>query len=157
MLLDFNAKAGTLILLCSDRQTGGRGEDGAQKAWTSRWVDGRSGGRANWAVGASRAWTASQADGQTGRQADQAVRGGRNAVRGGRNAVRRTRRMGRLTDEGVGSGLKGHIPRGPFHSWAPSPLALSEHKCVGCLGVRWGPRGFPVKHPYLAPGLTCLV
>ena len=38
-------------------------------------------------------------------------------------------------DERVGLGLKGHIPRGPFHSWMPSPLALSERECVGCLGV----------------------
>ena len=64
---------------------------------------------------------------------------------------------GGRADEGVGLGLKGHILRGPFHSWAPSPLASSERGCAGCLGVQWGPRGFPVKHPYLAPGLTCLV
>ena len=43
-------------------------------------------------------------------------------------------RRGRA-DEQVGLGLKGHIPRGPLHSWVPSLLALSERKCAGCLGV----------------------
>ena len=60
-------------------------------------------------------------------------------------------------DERVGLGLKGHIPRGPLHSWAPNPLASSERERAGCLGVQWGPARLHVKHPYLAPGLTCLV
>ena len=64
--------------------------------------------------------------------------------------------LGGWAVEGVGLGLKGHIPPIPFHSWAPSPFALGERECAGCLGVQWGLGGFPVKHPYLAPGLTCL-
>ena len=44
-------------------------------------------------------------------------------------------RTGGQADEGVGLGLKGHIPPIPFHSWAPSPLASSERECAGCLGV----------------------
>ena len=63
----------------------------------------------------------------------------------------------RRADERVGLGLKGHIPRGWVHSWAPSPLASSERECAGCLGVQWGPVRFHVRHPYLVPGLTCLV
>ena len=131
------------------------GADGAERAWTVGWTgaekartvertgrrgprgaDGaeevRTGGRADWAVGGRRApigRTSSPVVGQTGGRAN----------------------------ERVGVGLKGHIPRGPFHSWAPSPLASSERECVGCLGVQWGLVGFHIKHPYLAPGLTCLV
>ena len=65
--------------------------------------------------------------------------------------------MSGQADERVGLGLKGHIPRGPLHFWAPSPLALSERERTGCLGVQWGRPLFQVKHPYLAPELTCLV
>ena len=78
-------------------------------------------------------------------------------------AVGQTRRMGRTcspvvgADEWVGLGLKGHIPQGPFHSWAPSPLASSERKYTGCLGVQWDPVGFHVNHSYLALGFPCLV
>ena len=70
-------------------------------------VDGGSGGRADWMVG------------------------------GGRGAVERigSRADGQTVGRGVGLGLKGHIPQGPFHSWAPSLLASSEHECAGCLGV----------------------
>ena len=63
----------------------------------------------------------------------------------------------RRADERVGLGLKGHIPRGPLHSWAPSPLASSERERAGCLGVQWSPARLHVKHLYLAPGLACLV
>ena len=57
---------------------------------------------------------------------------------GGRGRKGRGQSGGRV-DEGVDLGLKGHIPPTPFHSLAPSPLALSEHGCVGCLGVQWSP------------------
>ena len=77
--------------------------------------------------------------------------------RTGRTGVLAVGRMGGQANERVGLGLKGHIPRGPLHSWAPSPLASSEHERAGCLGVQWGPPLFHVKHPYLAPGFTCLV
>ena len=98
--------------------------------------------RADVADDACMEWTGGRADGRTGwLGAEEARSGG----------------LGRRADEGVGLGLKGHIPRGPFHSWAPSPLASSERECTGCLGVQWGPVRFHVKHPYLAPGLTCLV
>ena len=85
-----------------------------------------------------------RADGRTGRSGP-ALRGRRVGWTGGR------------ADERVGLGLKGHIPRGPLHSWAPILLASSERERVGCLGVQWGPPLFHVKHPYLVPGLTCLV
>ena len=116
----------------ADTRTGGRGADGAQEART----------------GDSRRRRADEADGSVG--------GGRaDGVRrsGGLAAVR----AGGLADERVGLGLKGHIPRGPLHSWAPSPLASSERERAGCLGVQWGPARLHVKHPYLAPGLACLV
>ena len=81
---------------------------------------------------------------------------------GGRGGLARTggrgvRWSGRRADERVSLGLKGHIPRGPLHSWAPSPLASSERERAGCLGVQWGPARLHIKHSYLAPGLTCLV
>ena len=42
-------------------------------------------------------------------------------------------------DGQTGLGLKGHIPQGPLHSWAPSPLALLERERARCLGVQWSP------------------
>ena len=96
------------------------GADGGHHARTS--------GRADWAVGASIVRTAGRAD--------WAVGAGRAAVgRTGRTGVLAVRRSGGRADKRVGLGIKGHIPRGPLHSWAPSPLASSERECVGCLGV----------------------
>ena len=119
-------------------QSGERGPRGADRQ-TGEQAVGRTGGLGGRGLHC--------ADDESGRRVDWAVGGGRAAVG----------RTGRRVDEGVGLGLKGHIPRGPFHSWAPSPLASSERECAGCLGVQWGPIGFSVKHLYLAPGLTCLV
>ena len=139
----------------ADTRTGRRGTDGAQEALTGPntrgWADGRMGGRADWAVEGGRA-----AVGRTGQTGRRGVRwsGGRAYWQSASRADGRT--DGRA-DERVGLGLKGHIPRGWVHSWAPSPLASSECKCAGCLGVQWGPVRFHVKHPYFAPGLTCLV
>ena len=93
-----------------DTRTDGRGADGAQEARTGRSRRGR-------------------ADGQIGRSGGL---GGRADGRTGSPPVGRT---GGRMDERVGLGLKGHIPRGPLHSWAPSPLASSEREHAGCLGV----------------------
>ena len=93
-----------------------------------------------------------RADGRTGGQAV-----GWTGGLGGQGLHCANGGSGRRADERVGLGLKGHIPQGPLHSWAPSPLASSERERAGCLGVQWGPPLFHVKHPYLAPGLTCLV
>ena len=110
------------------RKRRGQGLGGVDGRTSGR-ANKRSGGRADWAVRACIARTAGWADGRTSRRADKRV----------------------------GLGLKGHIPRGPLHSWVPSPLASSEHEHVGCLGVQWDPPLFHIKHPYLAPRLTCLV
>ena len=120
----------------ADKRTSGRGgkaTDGRADGQTGRSgpEEPQSGGLGRRADGES----AGQADGRTG--ADERTSG--------------------RADKWVGLGLKGHIPRGWVHSWAPSPLALSKRECAGCLGVQWGPVRFHVKHPYLAPGLTCLV
>ena len=84
----------------------------------------RTGGRADWAD-----W----ADGRTGSP----VVGQMSGL--GCTGVLAVRRSDERADERVGLGLKGHIPRGWVHSWAPSPLASSERECVGCLRVQWGP------------------
>ena len=110
------------------RGRGPRGADGR----TGGLVDGRMGG-----LGGRGRKSRGRADGESGGRADG--------------------RTGGRADERVGLGLKGHIPRSPLHSWAPSPLASSERECAGCLGMQWGPVRFHVKHPYLAPRLTCLV
>ena len=73
-------------------------------------------------VGASIVRTAGRADGRIG--ADEHTGRAPDGRTGGR------------VDERVGLGLKGHIPRGWVHSWAPSSLASSERECVGCLGVQ---------------------
>ena len=95
----------------ADTRTSGRGADGR----TGGRADKRSGGRVDWAVEASIARTAGGADGRTGSPP--------------------VGRMGERADERVGLGLKSHIPRGPLHSWAPSPLASSERERAGCLGA----------------------
>ena len=132
--------------------------DGGGKGMDSR-VDGRTGPR-------RRRWADMQSGPLERRRRVKWIgglggRGERGVVgRTGRTsglAVWRTGRTDGWADKGMGLGLKGAIPLTPFHSWAPSPLALSERECVGCLGVQWGPRGFPVKYPYLAPRLTCLI
>ena len=143
-------------------RTGGR-VDGAERARTSKRADARtrgrglhcadggSDGRADWAVKGRRATvgrTRSPLVGRTGGRVDSA---------NGRTRSPPVGRTGGRANEWVGLGLKGHIPRGPFHSWAPSPLASLERECLGCLGVQWGPIGFHVNPPYLAPGLPCLV
>ena len=74
--------------------------------------------------------------------------GGRVDGRTGRSGAEQAR-SGRLADEADEAD-----ERTPFHSWAPSPLVSSECECTGCLGVQWGPGGFPFKHPYLAHGLV---
>ena len=92
---------------------------------------------------------------RAGRRADRAV-GGRGSTIG------QTARTGELADgmdrQTGGRGGRPVFKRchssTPFHSWAPSPLASSERECVGCLGVHWGPGGFLLKHPYLAPKLA---
>ena len=130
-------------------------------------ADGQTG--ANEAVGR----TGGRADARTRRKgADDRVDGGgkgadsradrrtgptRRKQADGRTGVLVVRRSGGRGDERVGLGLKGHIPRGWVHSWTPSPLASSERKCAGYLGVQWSPVQFHVKHPNLAPELTCLV
>ena len=114
-------------------QTGGRGPRGTDKRTGRRGAD-----------RAQHARTDGRADKRSGGRADWAVGA----------SIART--VGRA-DEEVGLGLKGHIPRGWVHFWAPSLLASSECECARCLGVQWGPVRFHVKHPYLAPGLTCLV
>ena len=95
---------------CTER-TSGRGPRGADRRMGGRGTDGaqqvRTGGRGRKSRG-----RADWADRQTSSLVD-----GRTGGRGG------------------GLGFKIHIPRGPFHSWAPSPLASSERKCTGCLGV----------------------
>ena len=94
--------------------------------------------------------------------ADWAVGGGRAVVerigRTGRLAVCRSGRRvdGRMGGRAGGPGFKRPHSMRPI-SRVPSPLALSERECVGCLGVQWSPVGFHVNHPYLAPGLPCLV
>ena len=134
----------------TDGQTGRKGR-GWSSGWGGKGVDSRANGR----TGPTRR---GHADGQK--------RCGRGPARTDRrtggwvywqSAGRADGRIGERADKRVGLGLKGHIPRGWIHSWVPSPLASSEHECVGCLGVQWGPVRFHVKHPYLAPGLTCLV
>ena len=110
-------------------------------------------------TGAERVWTVERtggrgpahADGRTGGQADKRSGGWADW------ADWADGRTGGRANERVGLGLKGHIPRGPLHSWAPSSLASSERERAWCLGVQWGPPLFQVKHPYLAPGLTWLV
>ena len=106
-------------------------------------------------------WTSGRADERTRRSGMEEPRsGGLSGQVDEESGGRADGRTGKRVDKRVGLGLKGHIPRGPFHSWAPSPLASSERECVGCLGVQWGLVGFHVKHPYLAPGLgglTCLI
>ena len=131
-------------------------------------ADGWTGGREDGRTGPTRG---GHADGQKrrgqgparmdGRRSGQAV--GQTGGLGGRGRKSRGRadsadgRTGGWVDEWVGLGLKGHIPRGWVHSWAPSLLASLERKCAGCLGVQWGPVRFHVKHPYLALELTCLI
>ena len=69
-------------------------------------------------------------------------------------------RTGRWADEGVNLGLKGARSFTPFHSLAPSPLESSESECARCLGVQWGPGGFPCLNTCTilnVPGLICLV
>ena len=125
----------------ADRRMGRKGR-GQLSGRTDRAHEARTGGRAEEArTGPSRR---GRADERTGRSGP--------PLHG-----RRVGRTNGRADERVGLGLKGHIPRGSFHSWAPSPLASLERKCAGCLGVQWGPIGFHVNHPYLAPGLPCLV
>ena len=153
----------------ADKRTGRKGCG----QW-SRWADGaheaRTCGRAEEARTAPkrRGRSAVGADGRMGGQAVGRTgglggRGGRGADGGlggwadGRIGSPPVGQTGRRADERVGLGLKGHIPRGPLHSWAPSPLASSERERAGCLGVQWGPARLHVKHPYLAPGLACLV
>ena len=99
-----------------DERTGGQavGRTGGLGGRGLHCVDGEWGGRADWVVGGGRA-----AIGQT-RQTG--------ILESGSPLVGRT---GGQADERVGLGLKGHIPRGPFHSWAPSPLASSERECAG--------------------------
>ena len=150
---------------------GGRcvhGADGRSGGWT---LTTRSGGRSDERTGEQGGKAADgQADGG-GKNADSGADGRTGPTR--RRHVNRRKRHGQAEeartrlrrrgqgparlDERVGLGLKNHIPRGPLHSWAPSPLASSERECAGCLGVLWGPARFHVKHSYLAPGLICLV
>ena len=133
----------------ADRRTGGwalttrsSGRADERTGWKGR---GRLGGR--WRKGCGQ-WSG-RADGRKRRGL-------------GRWADRRTRADGHFgsppvgqtggqADERVGLGLKGHIPRGPLHPSAPSPLASSERERAGCLGVQWGPPRFHVKHLYLVP------
>ena len=111
-------------------------------------VDGRT--------GRTRPMRRGQADGRKRRGWGRIGANGRTGGLGGR-ANGRTRRMGERADGRVGLDLKGHIPRGPFHSWTPSSLASLEHECARCLGVQWSPVGFHINHPYLALGLPCFV
>ena len=122
----------------ADTRTGRRGTNGAHEAWTGPSTHGR-------------------ADKQTGGRAERESGGRADGWTGGLGWIRANGQSAGRADEQVGLGLKGHIPQGWVHSWAPSPLASSERECVGCLGVQWNPVRFHVKHPYLAPGLTCLV
>ena len=85
---------------CTER-TSGRA-DGAHKARTGLRRRGRG---------------PTGADKRSGGQADLGGRGAKEPRSGG---------LGGRVDEGVGLGLKGHIPRGPFHSWVPSPLTSLE-------------------------------
>ena len=139
-------------------QSSGRGRKGRGQSSgrADKAHEARTGGRAEEArMGPNRR---ERADGRT-RQLG--VEEARSSGLGGwadwQSSERAKGRRGGGADEGVGLGLKGQIPRGPFYSWAPSPLASSEHECAGCMGVQWGPVGFPVKYSYLVPGLICLV
>ena len=120
------------------------GVDGAQEAQTGPSTRGRANER-----------TSGRGNGRTGRSGPPLRR--RRVGWTNKRGVRWSGGRGGRADERVGLGLKGHIPRGPLHSWAPSPLASLERERIGCLGVQWGLGRFHVKHPYLAPGLTCLV
>ena len=123
-------------------ELGAHGADGVEKEQTRvRWTstDGR--------IGPTRR---GRTDGQTSRR-------GADGRTGRSGPLEHGRLVGQMGGRGGGPGFKRHHSSTPFHSWAPSPLASSERKCVGCLGVRWGPGGFPLKYLYLAPGLTCLV
>ena len=135
---------------------GPQGADGAQHVRTGRQAVGQTGGLGGRGLHC--------ADGGLGRLGGWGrMSHGRADWADGRTSslvVGWTGRLGRSdgrVDKQVGLGLKGHIPRGWVHSWAPSPLALSERECAGCLGVQWGPIRFHVKHSNLEPGLTCLV
>ena len=128
------------------RGQGPRGADKAQHARTGGQAVGRMGGLSG------QGWKShDRADEESAGRAD-----GRTGTDGHTGSLPVGQTGGRA-DERVGLGLKGHIPRGWIHSWAPSPLASSERECAGCLGVQWNPVQSHVKHPYLAPRLTCLV
>ena len=117
----------------------------------------QSGGRADERTGGQGGKGAnSRADGRTRPTRRRHADGQKRHGRGPGGADGRTG-PSKVADERVGLGLKGHIPQGPLHSWAPSPLASSERERAGCVGVQWGLARLHVKHPYLAPGLTCLV
>ena len=126
------------------------GADRAQHARTGGRVDGRTGRsgpplRGRWVGQTGRSGAEEPWSSELGGRAD------------GESDGRADGRTGERADKRVGLGLKDHIPQGWVYSWAPSPLASLERKCAGCLGVQWGPVRFHVKHPYLAPGLICLV
>ena len=127
----------------ADERTSGRGGKAA---------DGRADGGGKGADSGANGRTSGRADGWTG-PSGQTGRGRRVRRMGGRGggesagwADGRTGAYGRTgsppvgrtggrADERVGLNLKGHIPRGPLHSWAPSPLASSKRERAGCLGV----------------------
>ena len=122
--------------------TGGRGPARAD-GWMYEQAVGRMGGLGGRGGRGTDGGLEGQADGRTGRSGGLRGRGGEESAGwadGRTEADRRTsslpvgRTSGRA-DERVGLGLKGHIPRGPLHSWAPSPLASSEREHAGCLGV----------------------
>ena len=132
-----------------DGQTGGWGRKGRKQSdgKADRALEARTGGRnprgtnrrmGGWVeeaqTGGLGGWGLQSADGASGGWAD-----------------------GRIGRRGGGLGFKRRHSSTPFHSWASSPLASSKRVCVGCLGVPWGPGGFPLKYSYLVPGLTCLV
>ena len=106
-------------------RTGGRGPRGADRQMGGRGAD-----------GAHEAQTGGQAVRRTGRLGGQGRKSRDRADWTDRRTCSRVvGRTGGRAEEGVGLGLKGHIPQGPFHSWAPSLLASSERECIGCLGM----------------------